>query len=149
MGRYSVFAEVDTVEGDCMLLLSSDGVVLPEILEIRIGFSSAPDDQRFEFAVREHTSEGAGGTAVTPAKFGPVADAACSAKAGPFSGDPALLSAPRRLTISPHRRSTEVWKAGKGEGLRPQGLAAGRGISIWCVKAPSNLKALVTMEFEE
>lgn len=149
MGRYSISAEVQTVAGDCMLLLSSDGTVLPEIVEIRIGFSGGPADERYEFAVYEHTAEGTGGTAVTPAKFGPIAAASCTAKYGSFTGDPTKLSAPRRLTLTPHRRFTEVWKSTRGDGLKPQGLALATGLSIWCETAPSAIDAVFTIEFEE
>lgn len=138
MGKYHLSAQNETNEGACMVLLVSDGNVLPEITEIRAAsVEETPDDEKFEFAIYEVSTEGSGGTAVNITKRGPAANPSCNAIAGTFSGAPTKVDTNRRGTIVVHRRATDVIKNAPPDGLKPSAIADGRGLAIFCVQAPS------------
>lgn len=133
-----------------MVLLVSDGVVLPEITEIRVtSVEEIPADEKYEFAVYEVSSEGTDGTAVTITKKGPYAAASCNAVAGTFSVQPTKVDSNPRWTLAPHRRGEAAYKDYPPDGLKPTAIADGRGLAIFCVQAPSVTTWQFDIIFEE
>lgn len=148
MSQYGVTAQLNAAANKPMLLLFGDGVVLPEVNLIRIGFSSAPADQLFKFGLFEHTDAGSGGVSVNSKPLGPAASAGCTAKRGAFSTDP-TRSGTALVSLTCHHRAVATIQKEFGAGYRPQAINANRGLGIWCDVAPASAAGEYTLNWWE
>src|SRR5690606_6139269 len=118
---HSVTAQVAAVANKPMVLIFGNGVVLPEINLIRIGFNNPVTDSLYRFGLYEHTNFGTGGSSVTPKKIGPGAAASCTAKKGTFTSDPVRYGV-AMVTLTCHHRAIATVQKEFGAGFKPEFL---------------------------
>lgn len=148
MSQHSVTGQVETSANQPMLLLFGNGLVLPEINLIRIGFNAPLSDSTFRFGLYEHTNAGSGGTSITPKKIGPGAAASCTAKKGPFSLAPTRLGV-SMVTMTCHHRAFVTVQKEFGAGYKPEFVANNSGLGVWCEAGPSSVLAEVSLNWWE
>lgn len=148
MGRYSAYGQVAAAAVKPMVVLGSDGTVFPEVIGIRIGFSSTPADNQFSCGLYENTDMGTGGTSVTVKKIGHAGTSGVTAKKGTFSADP-TKTGNAMIAMTIYQRSHSTVFRGYGDGWKPETLAANRGLGNWCDVAGAAMNMENTLEWIE
>lgn len=148
MSQYSVTGQLETTANKPMVLLFGNGVVLPEINLIRIGFNAPLSDSTFRFGLFEHTNAGVAGTSITPKKIGPGAPASCMARKGPFALDPTRYGV-AMVTLTCHHRAFVTVQKEFGAGYKPEFLANHAGLGIWCEAGPDAVTTEVSLNWWE
>lgn len=145
---YSISRDHTVTEGECLIAIVSDGVVLPEIVHIQIGPMAPPADENYVFGVYEISDIGSGGTVVTPKRVGLVQAAASLCKYGSFSSEPTKEGS-RMVALKCHRRAESLFVKPPGDGLRPAAFAANKGLAIFADEAPSSIVVSISVLFRE
>jgi hypothetical protein len=151
MNAYATFCrDVASAANTPLILVSSDGTVRPHVYDIILGSNDTPADQAAEFTVQRNTTNGTGGTSVTPEPLDPLSVAASSVStAGAYSTtNPTITANTEMLQISLNQRATFRWVASPGSELKAIATTT-NGIIIEIQASTSTQGYEATMLFRE